>query len=79
MALSIVLVNFKSPQLHIDCLTEIFKDPVASTFEIIEVDIPYPRSPALVTSRRYRELVHEASAAVHEEARKAFELGEKEG
>lgn len=46
---------------------------------IIEVDIPYPRSPALVTSKRYRELVHEASAAVHEEARKAFELGEKEG
>jgi GT2 family glycosyltransferase len=38
MALSIVLVNFKSPQLHIDCLTEIFKDPVASTFEIFEVD-----------------------------------------
>ena len=38
MALSIILVNFKSPQLHIDCLTEIFKDPVASTFEIIEVD-----------------------------------------
>src|ERR1700722_2812405 len=38
MALSIVLVNFKSSQLHIDCLTEIFKDPVASTFEIFEVD-----------------------------------------
>jgi GT2 family glycosyltransferase len=38
MALSIVLVNFKSPQLHIDCLAEIYKDPVASTFEIIEVD-----------------------------------------
>jgi GT2 family glycosyltransferase len=38
MALSIVLVNFKSPQLHIDCLTELYKDPVASTFEVIEVD-----------------------------------------
>ncbi|HEX3933673.1 MAG TPA: glycosyltransferase family 2 protein [Puia sp.] len=38
MGLSIVLVNFRSPQLHIDCLTEIFKDPIASTFEIIEVD-----------------------------------------
>lgn len=38
MGLSIVLVNFKSPQLHLDCLTEIFKDPIASTFEIIEVD-----------------------------------------
>jgi GT2 family glycosyltransferase len=38
MALSIILVNFKSPQLHIDCLTEIFKDPEGSGFEIIEVD-----------------------------------------
>jgi GT2 family glycosyltransferase len=38
MALSIILVNFKSPQLHIDCLTEIFKDPEAASFEIIEVD-----------------------------------------
>jgi sulfonate transport system ATP-binding protein len=46
---------------------------------IVHVDIPYPRSPAIVTSKRYRELVHEASAAVHEEALKSFELGEKEG
>lgn len=38
MTLSIVLVNFKSPQLHIDCLTELYKDPVADTFEVIEVD-----------------------------------------
>ncbi len=38
MALSIILVNFKSPQLHIDCLTEIYRDPIASTFEVIEVD-----------------------------------------
>jgi GT2 family glycosyltransferase len=38
MALSIVLINFKSPQLHIDCLTEIYRDPVGFTFEVIEVD-----------------------------------------
>jgi len=38
MALSIVLVNFKSPKLHIDCLTELYRDPVAQGFEVIEVD-----------------------------------------
>jgi GT2 family glycosyltransferase len=38
MALSIILVNYKSAQLQIECLTEIFKDPVASSFEIIDVD-----------------------------------------
>lgn len=38
MALSIVIVNFRSPKLTIDCLTELYKDPVASTFEVIVVD-----------------------------------------
>ena len=38
MALSIIIVNFKSAQLQIDCLTEIYKDPVAATFEMIMVD-----------------------------------------
>ena len=38
MALSIIIVNFKSAQLQIDCLTEMFKDPVAASFEIIMVD-----------------------------------------
>ena len=38
MALSIVQINFKTPQLNIDCLTEIYKDSEASSFEIIEVD-----------------------------------------
>jgi GT2 family glycosyltransferase len=38
MALSIILVNFKSSHLHIDCLTDIYKDPVAASFEIIDVD-----------------------------------------
>lgn len=38
MALSIVQINFKTPQLNIDCLTQIYKDSEASSFEIIEVD-----------------------------------------
>jgi NitT/TauT family transport system ATP-binding protein len=46
---------------------------------IVEVDLPYPRTPDIITSRRYRELVQQVSAAVREEAYKAFELGEKEG
>lgn len=46
---------------------------------ILEVDIPYPRRRDIVTGRRYRELVQETTAAVHEEALKAFQLGEKEG
>ncbi|HVZ89905.1 MAG TPA: ABC transporter ATP-binding protein [Polyangia bacterium] len=46
---------------------------------ILEVDIPYPRRHDLLTSDRYRALVQEATAAVHDEARKAFELGEAEG
>jgi NitT/TauT family transport system ATP-binding protein len=46
---------------------------------VLEVDLPYPRSHLLVTSTRYRELVQAASSAVHEEALRAFELGEREG
>jgi NitT/TauT family transport system ATP-binding protein len=46
---------------------------------IIEVDIPYPRRYDVLTSDRYRELVQQATAAVHGEALKAFELGEAEG
>src|SRR5258708_33549288 len=38
MALSIVIVNFKSAQLQLDCLETIYKDPIASSFEIIMVD-----------------------------------------
>jgi NitT/TauT family transport system ATP-binding protein len=47
--------------------------------KIVEVDIPYPRRRDVVTGQRYRELVKETTAAVHEEALKAFELGEREG
>jgi NitT/TauT family transport system ATP-binding protein len=46
---------------------------------IIEVDIPYPRSHDIVTSSRFRELVRETTSIVHEEAIKAYELGEREG
>jgi NitT/TauT family transport system ATP-binding protein len=47
--------------------------------KILEVDIPFPRDYGVLTSPRYRELVHETSLAVHAEARRAFELGEREG
>jgi NitT/TauT family transport system ATP-binding protein len=47
--------------------------------KIIEVDIPYPRTPDVVTSKRYRELVEETTAVVHDEALRAYELGEREG
>ena len=38
MALSIIIINYKSAHLLIDCLTSIYKDPVAYGFEIIIVD-----------------------------------------
>lgn len=46
---------------------------------ILPVDLPYPRPRGTVTSKRFRELVAEATSAVHEEALKAYDLGEKEG
>jgi NitT/TauT family transport system ATP-binding protein len=45
----------------------------------LEVDIPHPRDYSVLTSKRFRELMDETLEAVHEEAIKAFELGEKEG
>jgi len=47
--------------------------------KVLEVDIPHPRDYSVLTSPRFRELMDETLEAVHEEARKAFELGEKEG
>ncbi len=38
MALSIIIINYRSAHLLIDCLDGIFKDPVSSAFEIIVVD-----------------------------------------
>ncbi len=47
--------------------------------KVLTVDIPHPRDYSVLTSRRFRELMEETSDAVHEEARKAFAAGEKEG
>lgn len=47
--------------------------------KIINVDIPHPRDYSVLTAPRFRELMDETMSAVHEEAIKAFELGEKEG
>lgn len=47
--------------------------------KILDIDIPHPRDYSVLTSRRFRELMEETSGAVHEEARKAFAAGEKEG
>jgi NitT/TauT family transport system ATP-binding protein len=43
------------------------------------VDIPHPRDYSVLTSPRFRELMEETMEAVHEEAVKAFQAGEKEG
>lgn len=50
----------------------------ARTKKIVEVDIPRPRDYHVLSSERFRELVDEAKDAVHEEAIKAFEAGERE-
>lgn len=47
--------------------------------KIIDVDIPHPRDYSVVTSKRFREIMEETSDAVHEEALKAFHVGDKEG
>jgi len=47
--------------------------------KILDIDIPHPRDYGVLTSKRFRELMEETSGAVHEEARKAFAAGEKEG
>ncbi|MCB2188590.1 MAG: ABC transporter ATP-binding protein [Deltaproteobacteria bacterium] len=46
--------------------------------KVIEVDLPRPRGVAARSSPRYRELRNQVVEAVHEEARKAFEAGERE-
>ncbi len=46
--------------------------------QVFTVEIPHPRDYSVVTSRRFRDWVRQTSEAVHEEALKAFELGEKE-
>ena len=44
----------------------------------INVDLPRPRSRDMILSEQFTQLQKQAIASVHEEARKAFERGEKE-
>ena len=46
--------------------------------QIIDIDIPHPRDYSVLTTKRFREFMDETAAAVHEEAIKAFDAGEKE-
>lgn len=47
--------------------------------KILEIDIPHPRGYGVLTTKRFRELMDETMEAVHEEALRAFALGEREG
>jgi len=47
--------------------------------KILAVDIPHPRDYSVLTSPRFRELMDETVELVHEEAKKSFAAGEKEG
>src|SRR2546423_10977499 len=47
--------------------------------KVLTVDIPHPRDYGVLTSKRFRELIEETNDAVHEEALKAVQAGEKEG
>ena len=44
----------------------------------IDIDLPRPRSRDMILSEEFTKLQKQAIAAVHDEARKAFERGEKE-
>jgi NitT/TauT family transport system ATP-binding protein len=46
--------------------------------KVIDVDIARPRDFRVLSSEKYRDLKQEAIEAIHEEARKAFEAGERE-
>ena len=50
----------------------------AKTKIVVDVDIPRPRDYQVLSSEKFRVLVNEAKGAVHEEALKAFEAGERE-
>jgi NitT/TauT family transport system ATP-binding protein len=46
---------------------------------ILDVDIPHPRDYSVLTSKRFRELMDQTIEVVHDEAKKSFAAGEKEG
>jgi NitT/TauT family transport system ATP-binding protein len=50
----------------------------ARTKTIVNVDIPHPRDYNVLSSEAFRLLVEQTKDAVHEEAIKAFEAGERE-
>ncbi|MEK9673758.1 MAG: ABC transporter ATP-binding protein [Rhodospirillaceae bacterium] len=50
----------------------------AKTKVILDVNIPRPRGYQVLSSNQFRVLVEDAKDAVHEEAVKAFEAGERE-
>jgi NitT/TauT family transport system ATP-binding protein len=50
----------------------------ARTKQIVDVKIPRPRDYKVLSSEEFRVLAQEAKDAVHEEAIKAFEAGERE-
>ena len=45
---------------------------------VIAVKLQQPRHPKMLFSHEYLELKREAAESIHEEARKAFERGERE-
>lgn len=46
--------------------------------QVLKVDLPRPRFPEMMSSHEYLELKRQAAEGVHEEAKKAFERGERE-
>ncbi|MFO0754376.1 MAG: ABC transporter ATP-binding protein [Thermodesulfovibrionales bacterium] len=50
----------------------------AQVKKIVSVDLPWPREHHIMNSREYLQLKQEVLEAVHEEAKKAFEAGERE-
>jgi NitT/TauT family transport system ATP-binding protein len=46
--------------------------------KIVTVDLPWPRQHRVMNTKQYIDLKQEVLEAVHEEARKAFEAGERE-
>ncbi len=46
--------------------------------KVIDVDLPRPRDYKILSSDHYLELKKEVIESVHEEAKKAFEAGERE-
>ena len=46
--------------------------------KVIQIDLPRPRDHRVLSTARYGELEEEVLEAIQEEARKAFETGERE-